>query len=138
MKNSQFNSGNYNDWDNIVKKILPQINKTLRYTAIPTIDEKLALMVGSNAEIIKESIDIEQIVDRDGLKGIKALITYYVDEFKVPNAPQDAIDTDETSLREFLNCDTFEVVDINIDTNDGMLNLTIEFLIEDFAEDDEV
>lgn len=138
MKNSQFNSGNYNDWDNIVKKILPQINKTLRYTAIPMIDEKLTLMVGSNAEIIKESIDIEQIVDRDGLKGIKASITYYVDEFKVPNAPQDAIDTDETSIREFLNCDTFEVVDINIDTNDGMLNLTIEFLIEDFAEDDEV
>lgn len=138
MKNSQFNSGNYNDWDNIVKKILPQINKTLRYTAIPMIDEKLALMVGSNAEIVKESIDIEQIVDRDGIKGIKASITYYVDEFKVPNAPQEAIDTDIASITEFLNCDTFEVVDINIDTNDGMLNLTIEFLIEDFAEDDEV
>lgn len=138
MKNSQFNSGNYNEWDNLVKEILPQINKTLRYTAIPKIDEKLNAMVGYNADITKEDISIEQIVDKDGLKGIKASISYYVDEFKVPNAPQDAIDTDKEAIVNYLNCDMFEVIDIDIDTNEGMLNLTIEMLIEDFIENDEV
>ena len=58
MKNEQFEKGNYNEWDRIVKEVLPNANKTIRYTLLPLLDETLKSMLGQVSKWTKEEINV--------------------------------------------------------------------------------
>ena len=138
MKSSQFNSGNYNSWDKLVKQTLPEVNNTIRNVLIPKIDSILDSMLGgTNAEYTKESIDISQNFEANQISGVICDIVYTVDDFQVADAPRDAIDTDVKAITEALQNKKYKITKVDISTNDGKLSITAEIDFEDNDNDKE-
>ena len=138
MKSSQFNSGNYNSWDKLVKQTLPKVNSTIRNVLIPKIDSILDSMLGgANAEYTKESIDISQNFEANQISGVICDIVYTVDDFQVADAPRDAIDTDVKAITEALQNEKYKITKVEISTNDGKLSITAEIDFEDNDNDKE-
>ena len=132
MKSSQFNSGNYNSWDKLVKQTLPQVNDTIRNILIPKIDATLESMLGgADVSFTKECIDISQNFEGNQISGIICEITYIVDDFQVPDAPKDAVDTDVKAITEALKNEKYEITDLTISTSDGKMKITVEIDFED-------
>ena len=132
MKSSQFNSGNYNSWDKLVKQTLPQVNDTIRNILIPKLDATLESMLGgADVSFTKECIDISQNFEGNQISGIICEITYIVDDFQVPDAPKDAVDTDVKAITEALKNEKYEITDLTISTSDGKMKITVEIDFED-------
>lgn len=132
MKSSQFNSGNYNSWDKLVKQTLPQVNDTIRNVLIPKIDATLESMLGGmDAPFTKECIDISQNFEGNQISGVICEITYIVDDFQVPDAPKDAVETDIKAITEALKDNKYEITDLTISTSDGKMKITVEIDFED-------
>ena len=131
MKSSQFNSGNYNSWDKLVKQTLPEVNSTIRNVLIPKIDSILESMLGPDAPFTKENIDISQKFSSNQIEGVICDITYIVDDFQVPDAPKDAIDKDIEAITEALKDEKYNITELNISTSDGKLTLSAEIDFED-------
>ena len=138
MKSSQFNSGNYNSWDKLVKETLPEVNNTIRNVLIPKIDAILDSMLGgANAEYTKESIDVSQNFEANQISGVICDIVYTVDDFQVADAPKDAIDTDVQAITDALKNEKYNITKVDISTNDGKLSITAEIDFEDNDNDKE-
>lgn len=138
MKSSQFNSGNYNSWDKLVKETLPEVNNTIRNVLIPKIDAILDSMLGGvNAEYTKESINISQNFEANQISGVICDIVYTVDDFQVADAPKDAIDTDVQAITNALQNEKYKITKVDISTNDGKLSITAEIDFEDNDNDKE-
>lgn len=132
MKSSQFNGGNYNSWDRLVKYTLPSVNNTIRNTLIPKIDAILESMLGgANADYTKESIDISQKFESNSISGVICDIVYIVDDFQVADAPKDAIDKDTQAITEALKSKDYNITKLDISTSDGKLSITAEIDFED-------
>lgn len=132
MRASQFNTGNYNSWDTLVKVTLPEVNNTIRHTIIPKIDGILESMLGgSTAEFTKESIDVSQNFEGNQISGIICDIVYVVDDFKSPDAPQDAISKDEQAIKGALENEKYEITELSINTSDGKLKISFEISFEE-------
>ena len=131
MKSSQFNSGNYNSWDKLVKQTLPEVNSTIRNVLIPKIDSILESMLGPDAPFTKENIDISQKFRSNQIEGVICDITYIVDDFQVPDAPKDAINKDIEAITEALKDEKYNITELNISTSDGKLTLSAEIDFED-------
>lgn len=132
MKSSQFNSGNYNSWDKLVKQTLPQVNDTIRNVLIPKIDATLESMLGgADVSFTKECIDISQNFEGNQISGVICEITYIVDDFQVPDAPKDAVETDIRAITEAIKDEKYEITELTISTSDGKMKLTVEIDFED-------
>lgn len=135
MKNEQFEKGNYNEWDRIVKEVLPNANKTIRYTLLPLLDETLKSMLGQVSEWTKEEINVSQSLNNDKLDSILYSIIYIVDDFNVPEASKEAIETDQDAIRTALESDDVAIDSVTIDTSDGKLTIVARIPLEE--EEDE-
>lgn len=135
MKNEQFEKGNYNEWDRIVKEVLPNANKTIRYTLLPLLDKTLKSMLGQVSEWTKEEINVSQSLNNDKLDSILYSIIYIVDDFNVPEASKEAIETDQDAIRTALESDDVAIDSVTIDTSDGKLTVVARIPLEE--EEDE-
>lgn len=129
MISPTFNIGNYNDWDTFVRITLPNSIDLIEQVIISQIDTALLSMLGNNARITKESINVTQQCDRDHMEGIVLDIIYIVEDFKVPDAPDKAILADTEAIKGMLisGDDSYTLNEINIDVNQG--TLTLQFYI---------
>lgn len=135
MKNEQFEKGNYNEWDRIVKEVLPNANKTIRYTLLPLLDETLKSMLRQVSGWTKEEINVSQSLNNDKLNSILYSIIYIVDDFNVPEASKEAIETDQDAIRTALESDDVAIDSVTIDTSDGKLTVVARIPLEE--EEDE-
>ena len=135
MKNEQFEKGNYNEWDRIVKEVLPNANKTIRYTLLPLLDETLKSMLGQVSKWTKEEINVSQSLNNDKLDSILYSIIYIVDDFNVPEASKEAIETDQDAIRTALESYDVAIDSVTIDTSDGKLTVVARIPLEE--EEDE-
>ena len=131
MKNQQFEKGNYNEWDNIVKEVLPNANKTIRYTLLPLLDETLKSMLGQVSEWTKEEINVSQNLNDNKLDSIIYTITYIVNDFNVPEASKEAIETDQDAIRLALESDEVAIDSVTIDTSDVKLTVIARIPLEE-------
>lgn len=135
MNNEQFEKGNYNEWDKIVKEVLPNANKMIRYTLLPELDKTLKSMLGQVSQWTKEEINVSQCLEDNRLSSVLYTISYMVDDFNVPEASKEAIETDQDAIRQALESDEVAIDSVVIDTSNGRLTVTARIPLED--EEDE-
>ena len=135
MNNEQFEKGNYNEWDKIVKEVLPNANKIIRYTLLPELDKTLKSMLGQVSQWTREEISVSQCLEDNRLSSVLYTISYMVEDFKVPEASKEAIETDQDAIRQALESDEVAIDSVIIDTSNGRLTVTARIPLEE--EEDE-
>ena len=135
MNNEQFEKGNYNEWDKIVKEVLPNANKIIRYTLLPELDKTLKSMLGQVSQWTREEINVSQCLEDNRLSSVLYTISYMVDDFNVPEASKEAIETDQDAIRQALEADEVAIDSVTIDTSNGRLTVTARIPLEE--EEDE-
>lgn len=135
MNNEQFEKGNYNEWDKIVKEVLPNANKIIRYTLLPELDKTLKSMLGQVSQWTREEISVSQCLEDNRLSSVLYTISYMVDDFNVPEASKEAIETDQDAIRQALESDEVAIDSVIIDTSNGRLTVTARIPLEE--EEDE-
>ena len=135
MNNEQFEKGNYNEWDKIVKEVLPNANKIIRYTLLPELDKTLKSMLGQVSQWTREEINVSQCLEDNRLSSVLYTISYMVDDFNVPEASKEAIETDQDAIRQALESDEVAIDSVVIDTSNGRLMVTARIPLEE--EEDE-
>ena len=55
--------------------------------------------------------------------GIGVTLTYGIDDFRVPEAPQAAIDSDVNAITEAIKMEGVELKEVKIDTEKGILEI---------------
>ena len=135
MNNEQFEKGNYNEWDKIVKEVLPNANKIIRYTLLPELDKTLKSMLGQVSQWTREEINVSQCLEDNRLSSVLYTISYMVDDFNVPEASKEAIETDQDAIRQALESDEVAIDSVVIDTSNGRLTVTARIQLEE--EEDE-
>lgn len=123
---STFKSGNYNTFEILTKERIPSVGDLIRYTILPQIEDTLTTMLGDSQGVEGDSINVSQIVDKRGLQGFLCKIVYGVEAFKVPEAPQDAIQEDTENLIKSLSREDAHLKNLNIDVQQGKLSLDYE------------
>ena len=137
MNNEQFEKGNYNEWDNIVKEVLPNANKIIRYTLLPELDKTLKSMLGQVSQWTREEINVSQCLEDNRLSSVLYTISYMVDDFNVPEASKEAIETDQDAIRQALESDEVAIDSVVIDTSNGRLTVTARIPLEEEEEDEQ-
>ena len=135
MNNEQFEKGNYNEWDKIVKEVLQNANKIIRYTLLPELDKTLKSMLGQVSQWTREEINVSQCLENNRLSSVLYTISYMVDDFNVPEASKEAIETDQDAIRQALESDEVAIDSVVIDTSNGRLTVTARIPLEE--EEDE-
>ena len=135
MNNEQFEKGNYNEWDKIVKEVLPNANKIIRYTLLPELDKTLKSMLGQVSQWTREEINVSQCLEDNRLSSVLYTISYMVDDFNVPEASKEAIETDQDAIRQALESDEVAIDSVTIHTSNGRLTVTARIPLEE--EEDE-
>ena len=135
MNNEQFEKGNYNEWDKIVKEVLPNANKIIRYTLLPELDKTLKSMLGQVSQWTREEINVSQCLEDNRLSSVLYTISYMVEDFNVPEASKEAIETDQDAIRQALESDEAAIDSVVIDTSNGRLTVTARIPLEE--EEDE-
>ena len=135
MNNEQFEKGNYNEWDKIVKEVLPNANKIIRYTLLPELDKTVKSMLGQVSQWTREEINVSQCLEDNRLSSVLYTISYMVDDFNVPEASKEAIETDQDAIRQALESDEVAIDSVIIDTSNGRLTVTARIPLEE--EEDE-
>ena len=135
MNNEQFEKGNYNEWDKIVKEVLPNANKIIRYTLLPELDKTLKSMLGQVSQWTREEINVSQCLEDNKLSSVLYTISYMIDDFNVPEASKEAIETDQDAIRQALESDEVAIDSVIIDTSNGRLTVTARIPLEE--EEDE-
>lgn len=135
MNNEQFEKGNYNEWDKIVKEVLPNANKIIRYTLLPELDKTLKSMLGQVSQWTREEINVSQCLEDNRLSSVLYTFSYMVEDFNVPEASKEAIETDQDAIRQALESDEVAIDSVAIDTSNGRLTVTARIPLEE--EEDE-
>ena len=135
MNNEQFEKGNYNEWDKIVKEVLPNANKIIRYTLLPELDKTLKSMLGQVSQWTREEINVSQCLEDNRLSSVLYTISYMVEDFNVLEASKEAIETDQDAIRQALESDEVAIDSVIIDTSNGRLTVTARIPLEE--EEDE-
>ena len=135
MNKEQFEKGNYNEWDKIVKEVLPNANKIIRYTLLPELDKTLKSMLGQVSQWTREEINVSQCLEDNRLSSVLYTISYMVEDFNVPEASKEAIETDQDAIRQALESDEAAIDSVVIDTSNGRLTVTARIPLEE--EEDE-
>ena len=128
---AQFNNGNFNTFEALVKEILPEKLHVVRRDLIPAVDRVLRSMLGENTRVGKESIDITQNYVQDkGLVSLDCTLTYNCFDFLVPNAPDEAIKKDVDSIKEYLTFKDVTVKKVDINTKTGYMTVVFNIPVD--------
>ena len=140
MVTTQFEQGNYNEWYNSVIFLMPKINDLIRHDLLATLDETLLAMVGGYSDIKRDAIDMVYMLDDDAMSGITCKLSYIVDDFKVNNAPDEAVVTDQNAIKGMFEGKPYTIRELTIDKTTGKLSMTVDFFykqLEDKKEEND-
>lgn len=122
---SHFLSGNYNSFDDLIHKDLPEVQTFFEQTILSVIDKTLLSMLGRGCEIEKSEINANVICESGKVESVDFELTYTVADFQVPDAPADAIAKDTEAIEETLKIDRCEVKEVEIDVKTGVLHIVL-------------
>lgn len=132
---SQFQKGNYNEWDTTITKTIPDIDTELRNTFLPKLDGALKSMLGGYTSFTREELNAYPFLEETKFTGVCVEITYIVDDFHVQNVPEEAVHTDEESLQNYLTEGNTIIKELKINTNTGELKITVVFSFNENQEE---
>lgn len=122
-----FSSGNYNDFEKLVRVRIPSTSDTIRNTIIPKIEDTLKQMLRTLNGVKGKTLNAEVEVGNKELQGISCKIEYEVQDFNVPEAPKEAIKEDVDNIKKSIEIEGLELRNITINTSNGLLS--IEYFI---------
>ncbi len=138
MVTKQFEKGNYNQWYNSVVSLMPKIDTLIRHDLLDTLDSTLISMVGTYSEIKRDEINVNYILDDNNLEGITCTFSYDISDFKVPNATDEAVDTDCEAIRSVFNDKPYVIKELNINKTTGILSMKVDFYYDSLKNNDQV
>ena len=118
-----FSTGNWNTFKNFVDVVLPSTMKKIQSVFVPKIDSVLNSMLGNTTEVRKDSVVVSELIESRRFVGIGVTLTYGIDDFRVPEAPQAAIDSDVNAITEAIKMEGVELKEVKIDTEKGILEI---------------
>lgn len=122
-----FSSGNYNDFEKLVRVRIPSTSDTIRNTIIPKIEDTLKQMLRTLNGVNGKALNAEVEVGNKELQGISCKIEYEVQDFNVPEAPKEAIKEDVDNIKKSIEIEGLDLRGITINTSNGLLS--IEYFI---------
>lgn len=122
-----FSSGNYNDFEKLVRVRIPSTSDTIRNTIIPKIENTLKQMLRTLNGVKGKTLNAEIEVGNKELQGVVCKIEYEVQDFNVPEAPKEAIKEDVDNIKKTIEIEGLELRNITINTSNGLLS--IEYFI---------
>lgn len=122
-----FSSGNYNDFEKLVRIEIPSTSDTIRNTIIPKIEDTLKQMLRTLNGVKGKTLNAEVEVNNKELQGVSCKIEYEVQDFNVPEAPKEAIKEDVDNIKKSIEIEGLELRNITINTSNGLLS--IEYFI---------
>lgn len=122
-----FSSGNYNDFEKLVRVRIPSTSDTIRNTIIPKIEDTLKQMLRTLNGVKGKTLNAEVEVGNKELQGVVCKIEYEVQDFNVPEAPKEAIKEDVDNIKKAIEIEGLELRNIAINTSNGLLS--IEYFI---------
>lgn len=138
-KITQFEDGNFNEWENLFREFFPRVENTVRSILLPTLDDTLDSMLGIDVEGVKKSINVQQCIENQDISGVNITVVYNTDEFHVETAPQTAIEQDNEAIKSVLVKAGLHVDTVSIDTSCGDVVVIINIPVkeEDITEKNE-
>ena len=137
-KNTQFNKGNYNEWDDLVSTQLPLVDETLRETILPKLEDTLTSMLGYYSDWTKEELNARPYVEDDSFKGVYIEVSYMVEDFKVQSVPTEAVEEDEKAISDYMTEENVEITGTDIDTTSGLLKITMLYHFDDYKDEEDI
>jgi len=137
MITKQFEQGNYNSWQNSVTTLMPKINDLIRHDLLSNLDKVLVSMVGEYSDIIRDSINVNYIINDKSIDGMNCEIIYNIEDFKVANVPDEAVQTDCNAIKSVFEEKPYTVKEITIDTTSGKLTISFEFLYDNLNKEND-
>lgn len=138
MVTTQFEKGNYNQWYESVLTIMPKIDNLIRHDLLATLEETLVSMLGPYSDIKKDTINVNYILDKDNIEGMTCKLSYEIDDFKVPNAPDEAVKTDCEAITSVFKDKQYTIKGIDINKTTGILSMTVDFIYDTLKQNDKV
>lgn len=138
MITTQFEKGNYNQWYESVVTIMPKINNLIRHDLLTTLDSTITSMIGTYSDVKKDTINVTYILEDDSIEGITCTFSYDIEDFKVPNAPDEAVVTDCNAIKSVFANKPYEIKEININKTTGVLTMTVNFIYDKLKQNDKV
>ena len=92
-------------------------------------------MLGQVSQWTREEINVSQCLEDNRLSSVLYTISYMVEDFNVPEASKEAIETDQDAIRQALESDEVAIDSVVIDTSNGRLTVTARIPLEE--EEDE-
>lgn len=127
-----FETGNYNTLDTFTKVTLPGKMSFIRNDLVGKIDEILENMLGGNTEVQKTEINATLVCTGGKVNGINCDMTYTVEDFQVPTAPNKAVQNDTQAIMEALKVlESVEIKKVTIDIKTGVLYIEAHVPMED-------
>lgn len=124
--NKSFLSGNFDAFSTLMSQQIPQALQNIKGVVLPGIDNFLNQMLQGYNTIEKTSVNVGLDNEKNTIKGLKLDLVYTVGDFKVNDAPQDAVDADVRTLKENLVFEGLTLIDLKIDINNGQLTIQYE------------
>jgi hypothetical protein len=126
-----FSSGNYNDFEKLVRVRIPSTSDTIRNTIIPKIEDTLKQMLRTLNGVNGKALNAEVEVGNKELQGISCKIEYEVQDFNVPEAPKEAIKEDVDNIKKSIEIEGLGLRSITINTSNGLLSIEYFIPVED-------
>ena len=126
-----FSSGNYNDFEKLVRIEIPSTSDTIRNTIIPKIEDTLKQMLRTLNGVKGKTLNAEVEVNNKELQGVSCKIEYEVQDFNVPEAPKEAIKEDVDNIKKSIEIEGLELRNITINTSNGLLSIEYFIPVED-------
>ena len=126
-----FSSGNYNEFETLVKVRIPATSEIIRSNLLPKIEATLKQMLKSLNNVKGKFLNVTPEADSRGLKGFLCQIEYEVQDFNVPEAPKEAIEEDVESISNAISIEGVHLKKVSINTTNGVLSILYEIPVEE-------
>lgn len=122
---SNFKSGNYNSFDDLIHTDLPRIQNLFEQVFLPMVSRTLISMIGRGREIEKSEVNANIICESGKLESVDFETIFIVEDFQVPDAPKAAIENDIEAIKNTLTIDGTEIKTVEIDVETGALHIVL-------------
>ena len=126
-----FGSGNYNEFETLVRVKIPATSEIIRNNLLPKIEATLKQMLKSLNNVKGKFLNVTPESDNRGLKGFLCQIEYEVQDFVVPEAPKEAIEEDVESISNAISMEGVHLKKVSINTTNGVLSILYEIPVEE-------
>lgn len=126
-----FSSGNYNEFETLVRVKIPATSEIIRNNLLPKIEATLKQMLKSLNGVKGKLLNVTPEADSRGLKGFLCQIDYEVQDFAVPEAPKEAIEEDVESISNAISMEGAHLKKVSINTTNGVLSILYEIPVEE-------